>query len=87
MLTILLSAKALLAFGTGNEVRVAYGLVDEELLPFGLRDSLGWGARQGGAFALLYQAGNPNKYSLTYQFGSAKERSCHPLVDPIIVLL
>lgn len=59
MLTVLLSAKALLAFGSGNEVRVAYGLVDEELLPFGLRDSLGWGARQGGAFALLYQAGNP----------------------------
>lgn len=58
MHTVLLSAKALLAFGSGNEVRVAYGLVDEELLPFGLRDPLGWGAGQGGAFALLYQAGN-----------------------------
>lgn len=55
MASVLLSAKTLLAFGSGNEVRVAYGLVDEELLPFGLRDSLGWGAGQGGAFALLYQ--------------------------------
>lgn len=67
-LTILLSAKALLAFGSGSKVRVADGLVDEELLPFGWRDSLGWRAGQGGAFTLLYQALNAKK--TTYQFGS-----------------
>lgn len=61
MITILLSPEALLAFGSGNEVRVAYGLVDEELLPFGRRHSLGWGAGQGGAFALLYQAAKYKK--------------------------
>lgn len=33
-LTVLLSAEALLAFGPGNEVGVADGLVDIELLLF-----------------------------------------------------
>lgn len=65
MLTILLAAKALLAFGSGDEVGVAYGLVDEELLPFGRRDSLGWGAGQGGAFALFYQAGKHKRNTLS----------------------
>lgn len=60
-LTVLLSAKALLAFGSGSKVRVSDGLVDEELLPFGWRDSLGWRAGQGGAFTLLYQALNTKK--------------------------
>lgn len=65
MLTVLLPAKALLAFGSGNEVRVADGLVDEELLPFGRRDSLGRRARQGGAFTLLDQA-RSTKRTLLY---------------------
>lgn len=57
-LTVLLSAKALFAFGSRNEVRVADGLVNIELLLFGRRHSLGRRAGKGGAFALLYQAGN-----------------------------
>lgn len=53
--SVLLSAEALLAFGSGSEVRVADGLVDIKLLLFGGRHSLGRRAGQGGAFALLYQ--------------------------------
>lgn len=34
-LTVLLSAQALLSFGSGNEVRVADGLADVEVLLFG----------------------------------------------------
>ena len=55
-LTVLLSTEALLAFGSGNEVRVADGLVDIELLLFGWRHSLGRRVGQGRAFPLLYQA-------------------------------
>lgn len=53
---VLLSAEALLAFGSGNEVRVADGLVDIKLLLFGWWYSFGGRAGQGGAFTLLYQA-------------------------------
>lgn len=63
-LTVLLPAKALLAFGSGSEVRVADGLVDKELLLFGGRHSLGGRAGKGGAFALLYQAGNTDDKTL-----------------------
>lgn len=52
---VLLSAEALLAFGSGSEVRVADGLIDKELLLFGGRHSFGGRAGQGAAFTLLYQ--------------------------------
>lgn len=54
-LTVLLPALALLAFGSGDEVRVADGLADVEVLLFG-RHSLGGRAGQRGASPLLYQA-------------------------------
>lgn len=54
-LTVLLSAQALLAFGSGNEVRIADGLADVEVLLFGWH-SLGRRAGQWGASSLLYQA-------------------------------
>lgn len=54
-LTVLLSAEALLAFGAGDEVRVADGLVDIKLLLFAWQ-SLGRRAGQRGAFPLLNQA-------------------------------
>lgn len=53
--TVLLSAQALLAFGSGNEVRVADGLADVEVLLFGWH-SFGRRAGQRGAFSLLDQA-------------------------------
>lgn len=56
-LTVLQSTEALLAFGTRREVRVANGLVDEKLLPFGGGHSLSRRTRQGAAFALFDQAG------------------------------
>lgn len=55
-LTGLLSAEALLAFGSGSEVGVADGLVDKKLPLFGWRHSFGGRAGQRGAFALLDQA-------------------------------
>lgn len=74
-LTVLLPAETLFAFGSGCEVRVADGLVDEELLLLGGRHSLGGGAREGGAFTLLYQAGKTGHMTI-YHMNSCASSIC-----------
>lgn len=59
-LTVLLSSQTFFPLGFGREVRVAYGLAYEELLPFGWRHPFGRRAGQWGA-AFFYQAKRKTK--------------------------
>ena len=57
-------------------------MVDEELLLFGGRHSLGWRAGQGGAFTLLYQAAKKQDVDLDDVVPQIRKRTgCTDLIN------